>query len=90
MTGLFEDILGGRLDAKHARAHAMEFFGVQGPWYTVGYRMAATVEKRYGRAALLRCMEDPRMLLATWNRVAGADRTWSETLLAAVQARSAQ
>jgi len=90
LNDFFEEILGGRLDQEHARERAMEFFGVQGPWYTVGYRMAAVVEKRYGRAALLRCMEDPRMLLATWNRIAGADHTWSETVLAAVHARSAQ
>jgi hypothetical protein len=46
------------------------FFGVQGPWYTVGYKMAVIVEKRYGRKRLIECMLDPRELLATYNRAA--------------------
>lgn len=35
------------------------FFGVQGAWYTVGYRMAVIVERREGRPALVECMSDP-------------------------------
>ena len=46
-----------------------DFFGVQGPWYTVGYKMAVAVEKRYGRAALIDCMRDRRLLLVRYSAV---------------------
>jgi Putative zinc dependent peptidase (DUF5700) len=46
----------------------MVFFGVQGPWYTVGYKMAVVIEKHDGGAVLIECMSDPRKLLATYNR----------------------
>jgi Putative zinc dependent peptidase (DUF5700) len=49
---------------------ASSFFGVQGPWYTVGYRMALTIEKRYGRKVLIDCMMDPRELLVRYNAAA--------------------
>jgi hypothetical protein len=74
---------------------AMEFFGTQGPWYTVGYRMAATIEKQLGRPALIACESDPRKLLATWNQLATQHNktapnapwdTWSPELLAAMKA----
>ena len=54
---------------------AASFFGEQGPWYTVGYKMAVIVEKRYGRAALIECMIDPRELLAGYN-AAAAELNW--------------
>jgi len=81
------DVLEGTLDETQARERGMELFGVQGPWYTVGYAMASAVERRYGRAALLRCMVDPRALLATWNTIAPEGERWSETLLSGVGAR---
>ncbi len=87
VNAFFDDVIAGRLAGDAVAGKAMEFFGVQGPWYTVGYRMAAAVERRRGRAALLRCMEDPRALLATWNAIAGDDARWSEATLAAVGAR---
>jgi hypothetical protein len=46
------------------------FFGVQGPWYTVGYRMAVMVERRFGREVLIECMLDRRELLARYNAAA--------------------
>jgi hypothetical protein len=70
------------------------FFGVQGPWYTVGYKMAAMVEKKYGRAVLIQTMLDPRCLLVRYNRAAAEENAagkpplplWSEEVLTAVQA----
>ena len=92
----FLDIIHSRLPTKDAiTARAMEFFGTQGPWYTVGYRMAATIEKQLGRSALIACEDDPRKLLATWNQLASQHNktssndlwaTWSSELLMAVQA----
>lgn len=72
---------------------AGSFFGRQGPWYTVGYKMAVMVEKRYGRAALIETMLDPRCLLVRYNRVAAEENAagkalplWSADMLKAVQA----
>jgi hypothetical protein len=52
------------------RNAGMQFFGVQGPWYTVGWKMAVIVEKRFGRAVLIEGMRDPPRLLATYNEAA--------------------
>jgi len=50
---------------------ASTFFGdAQGAWYTVGYKMAVIVEKRFGRKTLIDCMLDPRELLARYNQAA--------------------
>jgi len=50
---------------------AYTFFGdAQGAWYTVGYKMAVVVEKRFGRKTLIECMLDPRELLSRYNDAA--------------------
>ncbi len=66
----FLDVVDQRLAGKdRIDEKAYSFFGdAQGPWYTVGYKMAVIVEKRYGRKRLIECMLDPRELLATYNR----------------------
>jgi Putative zinc dependent peptidase (DUF5700) len=71
---------------------ASTFFGVQGPWYTVGYKMAVIVENRYGRATLIDCMVDPRELLSRYNAAAAELNQhqtnqlalWSPALLSAL------
>jgi hypothetical protein len=68
----FLDIMDKRLvgDDKISE-RASDFFGdAQGPWYTVGYKMAVIVEKRFGRAILIDCMLDPRELLSRYNQAA--------------------
>jgi hypothetical protein len=89
----FLDVIDGRLKGEDAiREKAFTFFGVQGPWYTVGWKMAVIVEKAYGRPTLIDCMLDPRRLLATYNRAVNAGKageplpTWSGRLLRAVRA----
>jgi len=78
----------GRLRGEAARVQGMAFFGIQGPWYTVGWRMAVTIERAFGRPVLLDCMRDPRLLLPTFNRAAAARQeacaTWSPELLRAL------
>jgi hypothetical protein len=68
---------------------AFEFFGLVGPWYTVGWKMAVVIEKTFGRAALIDAFCDQRQLLSTYNRAAAewTRRTgeklpmWSQELL---------
>ncbi len=60
-------VLDGSLDGEAARSAGMGFFAVQGPWYTVGWKMAVTIERRFGRARLIACIADQRHLLKTYN-----------------------
>jgi len=92
----FLDVIDGRIQGEDAiREKGFTFFGVQGPWYTVGWKMAVVVETAYGRQALIECMLDPRRLLATYNRAVEERKTsgplpaWSKHLLRAVRARPA-
>jgi hypothetical protein len=72
LEAFFMDILEGRLATQdEVRQRGFTFFGVQGPWYTVGYRMAVIIERRYGRATLIASMTDPGQLLARYNEAAG-------------------
>jgi hypothetical protein len=68
--GSFRDVLEGRLKGDEISKVAYSFFGIQGPWYTVGWKMAVTIEKTYGRARLIKCFCDPRGLLPTYNQAA--------------------
>jgi hypothetical protein len=93
----FLDIIDGRLAGEdRIREKGFAFFGVQGPWYTVGWKMAVLVERRYSRAALIECMLDPRRLLVTYNRAVTADKpkdrlpVWSPRLLRAVRTQPAR
>jgi hypothetical protein len=68
---------------------ANQFYGEQGPWYTVGWKMAVVIEKRFGRARLVSVMCNPPALLRTYNEAAaiqnrsGIERlpSWSDKLL---------
>jgi hypothetical protein len=70
VSDFFLQVLDGKLQGDAISQKAFEFFGLQGPWYTVGYKMAVIVEKRCGRAALIDCMRDPRLLLVRYNAAA--------------------
>lgn len=89
----FRDVVGGGFAKPEVADHvAFTFFGYRGPWYTVGYRMGALVENRYGRPALLECMADPRLLLKRYNQAAAEQNAaghekkalWSAEVLTAV------
>jgi hypothetical protein len=92
VESFFNDVLSGRLSSDEEQKAAYSFFGVQGPWYTVGWRMAATIEKAYGRARLIECMCDHRELLATFNEAAARSNrsaadslpTWSQAITRAI------
>jgi hypothetical protein len=89
LVRFFDDVADGRLAGEAADARAMSFFGVQGPWYTVGYTMAVTVERAFGRADLVERLCDPAAFLAAYNRAAAAENrkggpprpVWPEALL---------
>lgn len=61
------DAADGRLTEEKERETGFSFFGVQGPWYTVGWQMAVVIEKTFGREKLIECMCDRRLLLPTYN-----------------------
>jgi hypothetical protein len=64
------DVLDNRLTDEEVQKTAFSFFGVQGPWYTVGWKMSVVIEETYGRARLVKCICDQRKLLETYNRAA--------------------
>ena len=90
------DVAIGRLtDPDSIRTRGMSFFGVQGPWYTVGYMMAQSIEQMMGRDALIAAICDPVSLLETYNRAADPGAScrmqlprWSKELLAALRAKT--
>ena len=97
VNDFFLDVLSGKLVGDDAISErGSSFFGAQGPWYTVGYKMAVMVEKRFGRDALIATMLDPRQLLVLYNRAAtehnsaSTDRfpLWSNDVLDQVRAMS--
>jgi len=87
------DILDRRVTHPDSIGRAgMSFFGVQGPWYTVGWLMASTVEGAAGRAALVEVLCDPVRLLRRYDAAARARPRaepalplWSEGLLARLE-----
>jgi len=94
VEGFFLEILAGKLKTQEAIGGAgSSFFGIQGPWYTVGWKMAVTIEETYGRTKLIECMCDQIKLLSTYNQAATVyNRSakeplalWSPALLQALQ-----
>lgn len=71
VQSFFLDVINGKFKTDdEIRAKASDFYGEQGPWYTVGYKMAVIVERKYGRATLIDCMVDPRELLSRYDSAA--------------------
>jgi hypothetical protein len=61
------DLMDGKLSEERENEIARSFYGIQGPWYTVGWKMAVVIEKTYGRQKLIECMCDQRKLLPRFN-----------------------
>jgi hypothetical protein len=88
----FLDVLANRLSEEQINKAVSTFFGEQGAWYTVGWRMCVLIEKTFGRRVLIETMCDQRKLLSTYNRAAaGFNRKahkalalWSPSLIAAI------
>ncbi|HET7112993.1 MAG TPA: DUF5700 domain-containing putative Zn-dependent protease [Pyrinomonadaceae bacterium] len=85
----FVRILQAKISDADMQKEGFEFFGIQGPWYTVGWRMVSLIEQTYGRKRLIEVMCDQRLLLATYNEAATAYNrkakeplaTWSNSVL---------
>ena len=85
----FLDILDRRLTRDAVSARGFEFFGLVGPWYTVGWKMCVTIEKKLGRQALIDAFCNPRTLLETYNKAAGPELPkWSPRLVNAFSSPS--
>ncbi|MBA4318626.1 MAG: hypothetical protein C0412_09510, partial [Flavobacterium sp.] len=88
----FLDVLNGKLTGAAVSNKAMEFFGIQGPWYTVGWKMSMVIEKIYGHNKLLECIVDQRKLLPTFNKAVIEYNkkyneklcTWSDSLIKSI------
>jgi Putative zinc dependent peptidase (DUF5700) len=83
----FLDILGNKLTEDQIQKTAYSFFGIQGPWYTVGWKMSVVIEKTFGRAKLIECFCDQRKLLATYNEAAAKQNLplWSKSIVDALR-----
>ena len=70
VESFFTGVLEGKITGDEINKHGFSFFGVQGPWYTVGWRMSALIEETFGKQKLIDVMCDQRLLLATYNEAA--------------------
>ncbi|HVD61931.1 MAG TPA: DUF5700 domain-containing putative Zn-dependent protease [Gemmatimonadaceae bacterium] len=86
----FLDVVEGRVTSPDSvNTLAGTFYGEQGPWYTVGWKMAVVIEKTFGREKLIGVMCDPRALLKLYNDAVPAWNAkygerlplWSERLI---------
>ena len=64
------DVLEKKLTDEQIQQTGFSFFGIQGPWYTVGWKMAVVIEKTFGRQKLIEAMCDHRKLFSTYNQAA--------------------
>ena len=82
-------VLQQKLSDGELEKEGFAFFGVQGPWYTVGWRMSTLIEETFGRKKLIEVMCDGRLLLATYNEAAASYNrktkeplaTWSDSVI---------
>ena len=68
VEGFFLVLAAGKLSREDENKTAVSFYGIQGPWYTVGWQMVVVIEKIFGRAKLIECICDQRKLLKTYNK----------------------
>ena len=87
------DVLEKRLTGDDIAKTGYSFFGTQGGWYTVGWRMLVLIERTYGREKLIESMCDQRKLLSTYNDAARkhnldsreALALWSDSLITSLK-----
>jgi hypothetical protein len=87
------DIIEKRLTGDEISKAGYSFFSIQGPWYTVGWKMCVLIEKTYGREKLIESMCDQRKLLSTYNDAAKQHNrksreqlaVWSDSLISGIR-----
>ena len=87
------DVLEKRLTGDDIQKTGFTFFGTQGPWYTVGWKMSVLIEKTFGREKLIECICDQRKLLSTYNDAARKHNRssreplalWSDSLITSLK-----
>lgn len=71
LSAFVGDVIAGRItSADSVRHRGNSYFGVQGPWYTLGWLMASTVEREFGRPALVGTICTPVAFLSQYDRAA--------------------
>jgi hypothetical protein len=71
LSRFFAAVLDGRVtNPDSVQAQASTYYGVQGPWYTVGWLMASTIEREMGRGALIGSLCEPTRFMALYNDAA--------------------
>jgi hypothetical protein len=78
----FLDLDAGKLSEQAETETAGSFYGVQGPWYTVGWQMAVVIEKTFGRQRLIEVICDQRKLLSNYNQAVKTYNRRNHTQLA--------
>jgi len=83
VEAFFMDVLAKRLTGDKINETAFSFFGTQGAWYTVGWKMSVVIEKTLGRKKLIEVFCDHRNLLRTYNEAVGKYNSKNKENLAA-------
>ena len=72
LEGFFLSVLQKQLTGDQLREAGFQFFGVQGPWYTVGWQMAVTIERAFGRRSTRRSLLRPSKIADDLQRGGGS------------------
>ena len=93
LEAFFTALLDGKLDEKARNEQGMAFVSKedvpQGAFYTVGWTMAAEVERRLGRERVVASLCDPVLFLTDYNQATAKTPLprWSDALLERLRAR---